>query len=105
MAVKGSDDQFKLAMTEAFKNIAEHTPEGGYVIIMFTHQDAKVFANLVQILLTTGLRIMNAWSVATETESAGIDEGNYVQSTVAIILKKIQLIKGKERSGGNFVAL
>lgn len=88
LAIKGSDDQFKLAMTEAFKNIAEHTPEGGYVIIMFTHQDAKVFANLVQILFTTGLRIMNAWSVATETESAGIDEGNYVQSTVAIVLKK-----------------
>lgn len=88
LAIKGADDQFKLAMAEAFKNIAEHTPEGGYVIIMFTHQDARVFANLVQILLSTGLRIMNAWSVATETESAGIDEGNYVQSTVAIILKK-----------------
>lgn len=88
LAIKGSDDQFKLAMTEAFKNIAEHTLEGGYVIIMFTHQSAKVFASLVQILLSAGLRIMNAWSVATETESVGIDEGNYVQSTVAIILKK-----------------
>lgn len=88
LAVKGTGDDFGKAMTDIFRNMADHTVDGGYIIIMFTHQSAKVFADLVQILLSTGLRIMNAWSVATETESTGLDQGNYIQSTVAIILKK-----------------
>ena len=54
---------------------------------MFTHQDASVWADLALILWAAGLRVTAAWTVATETESA-LKEGNYVQGTVLMVLRK-----------------
>lgn len=88
LAIKGTDETFKMSMTEALKKIADNTYENGYVAIMFTHQDTKVYADLVESLLKTGLKVLNAWSVSTETEAGGLKKGNYVQSTVTIILQK-----------------
>jgi hypothetical protein len=54
---------------------------------MFTHQDARVWADLALILWAAGLRVSAAWCIATETESA-LKEGNYVQGTVLLVLRK-----------------
>lgn len=87
-AIKGKEDAFKFGLGEALTKIEENTIDGGYVAIMFTHQSTQVYAMLVDMLLQTNLKVLNAWSVSTETEAAGLKEGNYVQSTVTIILQK-----------------
>ena len=59
----------------------------GMQVVMFTHQDAGVWADLGAILWAAGLRVSAAWNVVTETESA-LKEGNYVQGTVCLVLRK-----------------
>ncbi|MGH2604051.1 MAG: DNA methylase, partial [Dehalococcoidia bacterium] len=55
---------------------------------MFTHQDAEVWSDVALILWAAGLQVTAAWTVATETESSGIKQGNYVQGTVLLVLRK-----------------
>ncbi|ACM60694.1 anti-phage-associated DUF1156 domain-containing protein [Caldicellulosiruptor bescii] len=88
LAVRGDRELFKTAFTEILKNIVSNMPENGYFVLMFTHQDSQVFADLTEILLNSGLLSVNAWSIATETED-NMSEGNFVQSTVCVVLKKI----------------
>jgi putative DNA methylase len=40
------------------------------------------------ILWAAGLKVTAAWTISTETESAGIKKGNYVQGTVCLVLRK-----------------
>lgn len=54
---------------------------------MFTHQDAGVWADLGAILWAAGLTVSAAWNVVTETEKP-TGEGNYVQGTVCLVLRK-----------------
>jgi len=63
-------------------------PDDGAQIVMFTHQDAGVWADLAMILWAAGLQVTAAWCIATETESGGLKKGNYVQGTVLLILRK-----------------
>jgi hypothetical protein len=74
-------------MVECYRNLANHMPDNGMQIVMFTHQDAGVWADLALILWAAGLRVTAAWCVATETDSA-LKEGNYVQGTVLLVLRK-----------------
>ena len=39
-------------------------PNGGLQVVMFTHQDASVWADLTLILWAAGLRVTAAWTVA-----------------------------------------
>ncbi|WAM37308.1 anti-phage-associated DUF1156 domain-containing protein [Caldicellulosiruptor acetigenus] len=88
LAVRGEAQQFKETFTGILRNIVSSMPENGYFVLMFTHQDSQVFADLTEILLESGLLSVNAWSVATERED-NMSEGNFVQSTVCVVLKKI----------------
>jgi hypothetical protein len=45
-------------------------PDNGLQVVMFTHQDAAVWADLGSILWAAGLRVTAAWNVVTETESS-----------------------------------
>jgi putative DNA methylase len=67
--------------------MAEHMPDNGLQVVMFTHQDVWVWADLAEILWAAGLRVAAGWCVATETESA-TRVGNYVQGTVLLVLRK-----------------
>jgi putative DNA methylase len=87
LAVKGNDISFRQAMVDSYKQLTEHMPENGLQIVMFTHQDAAVWADLTLILWAAGLRVTAAWTIATETESS-LKEGNYVQGTVILVLRK-----------------
>ena len=61
-------------MVQAYKAMADHMPDNGLQIVMFTHQDAGVWGDMAQIFWGAGLRVMAAWYIATET-TFGIEEG------------------------------
>jgi putative DNA methylase len=86
-AIKGKGVEFRRAMVEAYSAMTAHMPDNGVQVVMFTHQDAGVWADLAGILWASGLRVTAAWNIVTETESA-LKEGNYVQGTVCLVLRK-----------------
>ncbi len=88
LAVRGRGDAFNSAMIEVYKNLALNMPDNGMQIIMFTHQDVSVWADLRNIVWSAGLQVTAAWTIATETESGGLKEGNYVKGTVLLVLRK-----------------
>ena len=87
LAIRGSGKAFREGMVDAYRNLASHMPNNGLQIVMFTHQDAGVWADLALILWAAGLRVTAAWTIATETEGA-LKKGNYVQGTVLMVLRK-----------------
>jgi Adenine-specific DNA methylase containing a Zn-ribbon len=87
LAVRGDDESFRRSMVDCYKNLVRHMPDNGMQVVMFTHQDASVWADLALILWASGLRVTAAWTIATETESA-LKKGNYVQGTVLLVLRK-----------------
>jgi len=88
LAVKGTGQSFNESMIEIYKNLANHMPDNGYQVVMFTHQDVKVWSELSMILWSAGLRVVSAWNIATETDASGLKSGNYVKGTVLLTLKK-----------------
>jgi len=87
LAIKGKDEAFRRDMVAAYGTMTRHMPDNGLQIVMFTHQDAGIWADLGSILWAAGLRVTAAWNVVTETESA-LKAGNYVQGTVCLVLRK-----------------
>lgn len=88
LAVRGDGDDFRRSMVEIYKNLAKHMPDNGMQMVMFTHQNPAVWADLGMILWAAGLKATAAWTISTETEAAGIKKGNYVQGTVCLVLRK-----------------
>jgi adenine-specific DNA methylase len=87
LAVRGSGEDFKRSMVDCYTNLTNHMPDNGLQLVMFTHQDASVWADLAMILWAAGLKVTAAWTIATETTS-GLKKGNYVQGTVLLVLRK-----------------
>ncbi|NYG35434.1 anti-phage-associated DUF1156 domain-containing protein [Sphaerotilus montanus] len=88
LAVRGDGDDFRRSMVGIYKNLTRHMPDNGLQMVMFTHQNPAVWADLGMILWAAGLKATAAWTISTETESAGIKKGNYVQGTVCLVLRK-----------------
>lgn len=88
LAVRGDGDDFRRSMVEIYKNLTRNMPDNGLQMVMFTHQDPAVWADLGMILWAAGLKATAAWTIATETEASGIKKGNYVQGTVCLVLRK-----------------
>ena len=88
LAIRGDDAvAFRQGMVAAYRNLTSHMPDDGFQVVMFTHQDAAVWADLTMILWAAGLRVTAAWTIATETDTA-LREGNYVQGTVLLVCRK-----------------
>jgi adenine-specific DNA methylase len=87
LAVRGADEDFKKSMVDIYANLSRHMPDDGLQLVMFTHQDSGVWADLGMILWAAGLHVTAAWTIGTET-STGLKEGNYVQGTVLLVLRK-----------------
>ena len=87
LAVSGADNNFKQSMVEVYSNLCRHMSEDGLQLVMFTHQDPSVWADLGMILWAAGLQVSMAWTISTETDSA-LKKGNYVQGTVLLVLRK-----------------
>jgi putative DNA methylase len=87
LAIKGEGEEFRHSMVDAYKTMADHMPDNGLQIVMFTHQSASVWADMAQIFWGAGLQVMAAWYIATETTSE-LKKGGYVQGTVILVLRK-----------------
>lgn len=87
LAVRGAGAAFRKSMVASYRNPAVHMPRAGFQVVMFTHQDASIWADLTLILWAAGLRVTAAWTVGTETPF-GVKKGNYVQGTVLMVLRK-----------------
>jgi adenine-specific DNA methylase len=89
LAVKGEGEDFRRSMVEIYRNLARHMPDSGMQMVMFTHQNPAVWADLGMILWASGLQATAAWTISTET-AAGLKKGSYVQGTVCLVLRKRQ---------------
>lgn len=87
LAIKGRDEVFRRNMVAAYAAMTCRMPDNGLQVVMFTHQDAGVWADLGAILWASGLRVTAAWNVVTEIAKPS-GEGNYVQGTVCLVLRK-----------------
>ncbi len=87
-AVKGTGSSFAHSMVDVYKNLANHMPDDGMQVVMFTHQDPAVWAEMSLILWSAGLQVTAAWNIATETDASGLKAGNYVKGTVLMVLRK-----------------
>lgn len=87
LAIKGSGDDFRRGMIEAYSAMAKHMPDNGMQCVMFTHQDTSVWSDMVGIFWAAGLQVVGAWYIATETTSE-LKKGGYVQGTVILMLRK-----------------
>ena len=87
LAVRGAGADFRAGMVASYRNLAARMPDDGLQVVLFTHQDASIWADLTLILWAAGLRVTAAWTIGTETPF-GVKEGNYVQGTVLLVLRK-----------------
>jgi adenine-specific DNA methylase len=87
LAIKGSGDDFRRNMIDAYSAMAKNMPDNGMQCVMFTHQDAGVWSDMVGIFWAAGLQVVAAWYIATETTSE-LKKGGYVQGTVTLMLRK-----------------
>lgn len=87
LAIKGSGDDFRRGMVEAYTAMTQHMPDNGMQCVMFTHQDTSVWSDMVGIFWAAGLQVVAAWYIATETTSE-LKKGGYVQGTVILMLRK-----------------
>lgn len=87
LSVRGSGEGFRHAMVKAYGAFAQHMPDNGLQIVMFTHQNAEVWGDMAGIFWAAGLRVTAAWYIATETTSE-LKKGGYVQGTVILVLRK-----------------
>lgn len=88
LSVKGSGEDFKMAMVDVYTGLAKHMPDSGLQLVQFTHQNPAVWGDLGMILWASGLKVTSAWTISTETAVGGIKKGNYVQGTVNLVLRK-----------------
>lgn len=87
LAVKG-DAHFSQSMIEIYKNLTAHMDDDGIQVVMFTHSDPAIWAQLALIMWKAGLKVTAAWNIATETDASGLKDGNYVKGTVLLVLRK-----------------
>lgn len=87
LAVRG-DEHFSQTMIEIYTNLTNHMTDDGMQIVMFTHSDPAVWAQLALIMWKSGLTVTAAWNIATETDASGLKDGNYVKGTVILVLRK-----------------
>lgn len=49
LAIKGDGEEFRRDMVDAYRAMVEHMPDNGLQIVMFTHQDGGVWADMTNI--------------------------------------------------------
>lgn len=88
LAVKGEGASFRTTLAQCYQHLTDLMSDDGYQVVMFTHQNPEVWADLTLVLWSAGLQVAAAWTIGTETGSVGIRQGNLVQGTVLLILRK-----------------
>jgi hypothetical protein len=88
LAVRGEGLEFRQSMVDVYKNLSKNMPPDGMQLVMFTHQNPAVWADLGMILWASGLKATAAWTIVTETAIGGMKKGNYVSGTVCLCLRR-----------------
>jgi adenine-specific DNA methylase len=88
LSVQGSGEEFKRSMVDIYTRLAKQMPDSGLQLVQFTHQNPAVWGDLGMILWASGLKVTAAWTISTEISTGGIKQGNYVQGTVNLVLRK-----------------
>ena len=88
LAVRGDGEGFRRAMVEIYQNLAKHMPENGMQMVMFTHRDPAVWADLGMILCAAGLKVTAVWKIFTNTPSSLMGKEDYVSGIVCLVLRK-----------------
>ena len=87
IAIRGEGEDFRRGMVSAYKCMTEYMPDNGFQVIMFTHQDGTIWADMANIVWASGLQVSAAWYVVTETDS-GLRKGSNVKGTVLLVCRK-----------------
>ena len=87
LAIKGEDENFRRGMVESYKRMTECMLDNGIQVIMFTHQNGAIWADMANIVWASGLQVTAAWYVVTETDSA-LRDGSNVKGTVLLVCRK-----------------
>jgi hypothetical protein len=87
LAVQGTGARFRQSMVSAYGALARAMPGNGLQVVMFTHQDTAVWADLAAILWAAGLQVTAGWCIVTETDT-DLRAGNFVQGTVLLVLRR-----------------
>jgi adenine-specific DNA methylase len=87
LAVEEAGKSFCSVLHACYANLANHMPDNGFQVVMFTSQDAQVWADLCLLLGAAGLHVVQAWTIATET-AGEMRQGSFVQGTVFLVLRK-----------------
>ena len=87
LAVRG-DEHFSQTMIDIYSNLTRHMSDNGMQVVMFTHSNPAVWAQLALIMWKSGLTVTAAWNIATETDASGLKDGNFVKGTVLLVLRK-----------------
>lgn len=87
LAIKGEDEGFRQGMINAYRQMANHMPDNGIQVLMFTHQSGNIWADMATIIWASGLQVTAAWYIVTETDSA-LRQGANVKGTIILVLRK-----------------
>lgn len=87
LAVEEAGESFCSVLHRCYANLTKHMPDNGFQVVMFTSQDAQVWADLCLLLGAAGLHVVQAWTIATET-AGEMRQGSFVQGTVFLVLRK-----------------
>lgn len=87
LAVEEAGESFCSVLHRCYANLAQHMSDNGFQVVMFTSQDAQVWADLCLLLGAAGLHVVQAWTIATET-AGKMRQGSFVQGTVFLVLRK-----------------
>jgi len=61
LAIKGSGNDFRRGMVDAYTAMTQHMPDNGMQCVMFTHQDIGVWSDMVGIFWAAGFA--GRWSL------------------------------------------
>ena len=87
VAIRGEGEDFRRGMVAAYRQMTECMPDNGIQVIMFTHQDGPIWADMANIVWASGLQVTAAWYVVTETDSA-LRAGSHVKGTVLLVCRQ-----------------
>jgi len=87
LAIKGEDEGFRQGMIKAYKAMANHMPDNGIQVLMFTHKSGSIWADMANIVWASGLQVIAAWYVVTEADIA-IRQGANITGTILLVLRK-----------------
>src|SRR3546814_1632945 len=66
LANKGAGEDFRREKMRAYKEMADHMPDNGLQIVMFTHQSGAVWADIAGIMWAAGLKVTAVWYLSAE---------------------------------------